>query len=92
MADSTNDVPSAFKANNKWICGNIEKLRQQYDNQWVAVLDQAVVDSGPDLRKLVDRLKAKHSNVYAKIAVEYVTAAEKEETDMDSPETIEHYL
>lgn len=79
MADPTNDVPSAFKANNRWICENIEKLRQQYNDQWVAVLNKAVVDSGPDLRKLVDRLKSKHSTVYAEIAVEFITTGEQEE-------------
>jgi hypothetical protein len=89
MADSTNNVPSAFKANNRWICENIEELRQQYNNQWVAVHNKTVVDNGPDLRKLVDRLKTKHSTVYAEIAVEYITAAETEEPDMDSSETIE---
>lgn len=79
MADSTNTVPSAFKANNRWICENIEKLRQQYNNQWVAVHNQAVVDSGLDLRKLVDRLKAKHPSDYAEIAVEFITTGESEE-------------
>jgi hypothetical protein len=83
------DSPSAFKANNRWICENIEELRQQYNDQWVAVLNEAVVDSGPDLRKLVERLKAKHSTVYAEIAVEYITAAETEETDKDSAEYLE---
>lgn len=84
MPDTTNNVPSAFKANNRWICENIETLRQQYNNQWVAVHNQAVVDSGPDLRKLVDRLKAKYSSAYSEIAVEYITATETEETDFDN--------
>jgi hypothetical protein len=86
MADSTNNVSSAFKANNRWICENIEKLRQQYNNQWVAVLNQAVLDSGPDLRKLVDRLKAKHSRDYVEIAVEYIAAEGIEEPDLDDAE------
>jgi hypothetical protein len=85
MADSTNKVPSAFKANNRWICEKIEELRQQYNNQWVAVHNQAVVDSGPDLRKLVDRLKTKHSRDYIEIAVEYI-AAEGIEPDIDDVE------
>jgi hypothetical protein len=75
MADSTNHVPSAFKANNRWICENIDKLRKQYSNQWIAVLGQAVVDNGKDLRKLVDRLKANHSSVYTDIAVEFITTS-----------------
>jgi hypothetical protein len=84
MANATNDVPAAFKENNRWICENIEKLRQQYCDQWVAVLNQVVVDSGPDIRKLVDRLKAKHSTVYREIAVEYITVEEPEEETLSS--------
>jgi hypothetical protein len=84
MADSTNNVPSAFKANNRWICENIEKLRQQYNNQWVAVHNQTVVDSGLDLKKLVDRLKAKHTSDYAEIAVEFITTGESEEEPLPS--------
>jgi hypothetical protein len=86
MADSTNDVPSAFKANNRWICENIEKLRQQYNNHWIAVLNQAVVDSDPDLKKLVDRLKANHSRDYFEIAVEYIVAEGTEKPDSDDAE------
>ena len=86
MANSTNDVPSAFKANNIWICENIEKLRQQYNNQWIAVLCRAVVDSGPDLRKLVDRLKTKHSRDYVEIAVEYIAVEGTDEPDSDDAE------
>ncbi len=75
MAESS----SAFKSNNNWICENFEKLTQQYNSQWVAVLNQVVIDSGPDLRKLVDRLKAAHSSVYSEIAVEYIAVEEPEE-------------
>jgi hypothetical protein len=84
MVDSATNVPLAFKVNNRWICENIEKLRQQYNNQWVGVLNQAVVDSDPDLKKLVDRLKAKHSNVYSETAVEYITTSESEEEQLPS--------
>jgi uncharacterized protein (UPF0305 family) len=75
---------SAFKANNRWICENTEKLKERYNNQWIAVLNQAVIDSGSDLRKLVDRLKTAHSIDYPEIAVEYIdAAAETEEANMD---------
>jgi hypothetical protein len=79
MADSTNNVPPAFKTNNRWICENIERLRQQYDNQWVAVYNQTVVDSDLDLKRLVDRLRAKYTGDYAEIAVEFITTGESEE-------------
>lgn len=84
MLDSTNNVPSAFKDNNRWICENIEKLRQHYNNQWVAVLNQTVVDNDLDLRKLVDRLRAKYLSGYAEIAVEYITAEEHAKETMPS--------
>ena len=42
----------------------------------VAVLNNAVVDHDPDLKKLVKRLKTQHSKVYNQIAVEYVACEE----------------
>ena len=70
------DVLSRFEGNNRWISENYDNLKAQYNNQWVAVLNNAVVDHDPDLKKLVKRLKAEHSKVYSQIAVEYVTYEE----------------
>ena len=76
MTESATDVISDFECNNRWISENYDKLKKQYNNQWVAVLKNAVVDHDSDLKKLVKRLKAQHSKVYNQIAVEYVTSEE----------------
>jgi len=76
MIESEADVLSDFEANNRWISENYDQLKKQYDNQWVAVLNNVVVDHDPDLKKLVKRLKTQYSKVYNQIAVEYVTSEE----------------
>ena len=76
MVESATDVLSDFQRNNRWISENYDHLKKQYNNQWVAVLNNAVVDHDPDLKKLVKRLKTQHSNDYGQIAVEYVTSEE----------------
>lgn len=73
---SVAEVLSNFEGNNRWISENYDKLKKQYNNQWVAVLNTAVLDHALDLKKLVKRLKAQHSKVYIQIAVEFVTSEE----------------
>ena len=65
------DVLSNFEENAKWLSNNYEKLKKEFNNQWVAVLNNAVLDHDADLKKLVKRLRKQHSKVYNKIAVEY---------------------
>ena len=79
MVESATDVLSDFQRNNRWIIENYDNLKKQFNNQWVAVLNNAVVDHDPDLKKLVKRLKTHHSKVYGQIAVEYVTSEELEQ-------------
>ena len=76
MVESATDVLSDFQRNNRWISENYDNLKTQYNNQWVAVLNNAVADHDPDLKKLVKKLKAQYSKVYNQIAVEYVTSEE----------------
>ncbi len=53
-----------------------DKLKKEFNNEWVAVLDAAVLDHDPDLKRLVKRLRTQHPKVYNEIAVEYVTTEE----------------
>ncbi len=73
---AASDVLPDFKANNHWICENFYKLKQQYNNEWIAVLNKTVVDKDPDLKKLVNRLKNEHLAVYKQIAVEFIAEEE----------------
>ena len=74
--ESAVDVLSNFENNAKWLSENYGKLEKEFNNEWVAVLDAAVLDHDSDLKRLVKRLRAKHAEVYNKIAVEYVTTEE----------------
>lgn len=79
MTESAPDVLSTFALNNRWIIENYEKLKKQYNDQWVAVLKNAVVDNDPDLKKLLARLKLRYSKVYSQIAVEYVASEDSDD-------------
>jgi len=74
--ESAVDILSNFEANSKWLRENYELLTRDFNNEWVAVLNKAVIDHDSDLTKLVERLKTSHSIAYNKIAVEYVTTEE----------------
>ncbi len=70
------DVLSDFEDNTKWLSVNYDKLKKEFINEWVAILDKAIVDHDSDLTLLVARLRAHHSKVYNQIAVEFVTNEE----------------
>jgi len=78
MADSAVDSAQSFKANNIWIIDNQKLLQKSYSTQWIAVLNQTVIDKDADLRKLVNRLKERQTGVYSQIAVEYIPEDEPE--------------
>ena len=84
---SATDVLSDFQRNNRWIIENCDNLKKQYNNQWVAASNKAVVDHDPDLKKLVKRLKTQHSKVFSQIAVEYVTSEELEPLNESRPQS-----
>ena len=78
MTESPVDNAHAFKINNRWIVDNQKILQKSHSDQWIAVLNQMVVDKDADLRKLVKRLKENHPRVYSQIAVEYINEAKPE--------------
>ena len=74
--ESTVAVLSRYEENAKWLSSNYEELKKQFNGEWVAVLDKAVIDHYVDLSKLVKRLRKKYPKLYSQIAVEYVTTKE----------------
>ena len=74
--ESTVAVLSRYEENAKWLSSNYEKLKTEFNNQWVAVLDKTIIDHDSDLSKLVKRLRSKYAKAYSEIAVEYVTTEE----------------
>jgi hypothetical protein len=75
------DHTSIFKESNKWITLNYVELKQTFNNEWIAVLNNAVLDHDMDLKTLVKRLKNQRPKEYNKIAVEYIKT---EETDFST--------
>jgi len=69
---------SRYEENVRWLSRHYEKMKEKYRDEWVAVLNKAVVDHDRELARLVERLRERYSDAYNEIAVEYVTAKEIE--------------
>jgi len=71
-------VLSRYEENAKWISRHYEELKKKFMDEWIAVLNGAVVDHDRELSRLVERLRKRYPKNYNEIAVEYVTAKEIE--------------
>jgi len=71
-------VLSRYEENVRWLSRHYDRLKMKYKDEWVAVLNKAVVDHDRELARLVERLRKKYPDAYSEIAVEYVTAREIE--------------
>jgi len=71
-------VLSRYEENVKWISRHYEGLKKKFMDEWIAVLNNVVVDHDRKLNRLVERLRKKYPEAYNEIAVEYVTAKEIE--------------
>ncbi len=71
-------VLSRYEKNAKWISRHYEELKKKFRDEWIAVLNGAIVDRDRELNKLVERLRKKYPKDYNEIAVEYVTTKEIE--------------
>jgi hypothetical protein len=71
-------VLSDYEENAKWLSMNYEKLKKQNNNQWVAVLDEIIIDHDASLAIMVKRLRKKFAKFYSQIAIDYVSTKEIE--------------
>ena len=71
---------SNFKENNRWIIDNYDELAGKFKDEWVAVMNLAVLDHDKDIRKLVERVKNKYVGDYTQIAVEFISVEEEIES------------
>jgi len=71
-------VLSRYEENVKWVSKHYGELKKKYMDEWIAVLNETVVDHDPDLGRLVKRLRRNYARNYNEIAVEYVTTKEIE--------------
>ena len=58
----------------KWVIKNYDRLREDYPNQYIAVLDSKIVDSSPQekIGDLGDRLRNNFPQDYSRIFVEFI--------------------
>jgi len=63
-----------YNADALWFSENVDELRSVYSDRYVAIHNRTVVDSDKDLRKLLSRLKQKHSTEeVGSFHIQYVT-------------------
>ncbi len=59
------------ESNRRWFEENYDALVKKFDKKFIAIYDQKVVDSDPDLDRLISRVEAKFP--LEKVSIEYVT-------------------
>jgi len=62
-----------FEQDMRWIDQHYDELKKSYSEQFVAVHEQEVVDSDPELERLMDRLDKRYGKRAGRIAVKYIT-------------------
>ena len=67
-----------FEQNYAWVDQHYPQLRANYPDQYVAVLDGKVVDSGPDAKTLSQRLRQAYGERERNIAVRYISTKDFE--------------
>ena len=71
-------VLSEYEDNVRWISKHYDELKKRFKDEWIAVLNKAVIDHDRKLVTLIERLRKEYSEVYNEIAVDYVTVKEIE--------------
>lgn len=74
--ESTIDILTQFEENDDWLSVHYDELKNLYNNQWVAVLRNSVIDHDADYKRLIKRLRQRYSQEYNEIATEYLTSQE----------------
>jgi hypothetical protein len=74
--ESAIDILTRFEENDDWLSVHYDELKNVYDNQWVAVLRNSVIDHDADYKQLKKRLRQQYSQKYNEIATEYLTSQE----------------
>jgi len=62
-----------FEQDMGWIDQHYDELKKRYSEQFVAVHQQEVIDSDPELGRLMDRLEKRYGKRASRIAVKYIT-------------------
>ena len=65
------EIMLKFKANSRWMFDHLDDLRKDHLNEYIAVYDQKLVDGDKDFKRLVDRLRARYTEIRS-IVIEYI--------------------
>ena len=74
LADKKDEINRAFKlfiSNTNWINTNLDKLRKQHPNEYIAVYNREVVLTDKDLSDLKEKLRKENVDLQ-KTAIEFV--------------------
>jgi len=63
-----------YSRNANWFFKNLDRLRSLYPDRYVAVYNQAVIDSDSDVERLEARLRKRGANLLAVSVIEYVSS------------------
>jgi thymidylate kinase len=61
-----------FDKNLEWFQSNYEELKKQYNNEYVAIDNQRLLDHNPDLERLIERIRREYGDLGA-FVIEYLT-------------------
>ena len=59
--------------NFKWIGKNYNMLVKKYNDKWIAVLNERVVESGSSLEPLKNKMRKKYGEAFDDIVFEFIT-------------------
>jgi len=62
-----------FERDMGWLHKHYDTLKGKYPNEYVAVLDETIVDHHRDLRRLMGRIEAKYPEEHDRIAIKFVS-------------------
>lgn len=65
-------MTEAYRADMRWVRQHSAELRERYENQWIAVVDQKVVAAGPDLGEIEDAAARETGRKAEDIYVEFL--------------------
>jgi len=60
-----------FRRDIEWFKANYESIKSEYKGQYVAIVDEEIIDNDDDVKSLLDRLEAKGIDLTT-IVVEYI--------------------
>ena len=64
----------SFRRSTSWIVKNMERMRSEYPDQYVAVYHRKVIDADADFDKLFKRLEGKYNMSH--VAIEFIPSEE----------------